>query len=113
MMQPTSASERDDIATRTRRKWGERGSGKLIVVKTRAFAPRLSRYQTDCCTESPPQPDLRSGDGIFLTVRSGMSLCVDGAQRTFAMIETITAIMGLVSAGIFLAHAFEGLSSRA
>jgi hypothetical protein len=29
------------------------------------------------------------------------------------MIETVTAVMGLVSAGIFLAHAYEGFRSRA
>ena len=29
------------------------------------------------------------------------------------MIETVTAVMGLVSMGIFLAHAFEGYRSRA
>jgi hypothetical protein len=29
------------------------------------------------------------------------------------MIETVTAVMGLVSAGIFLAHAFESYRSRA
>jgi len=29
------------------------------------------------------------------------------------MIETVTAVMGLVSVGIFLAHAFEGYRSRA
>jgi hypothetical protein len=29
------------------------------------------------------------------------------------MIETVTALMGLVSAGIFIAHAFEGYRSRA
>jgi hypothetical protein len=30
-----------------------------------------------------------------------------------AMMETLTAIFGLVSAGIFLAHAFDGFRSRA
>jgi len=29
-----------------------------------------------------------------------------------AMIETVTAVMGLVSAGIFLAHAFEDYRTR-
>ncbi len=29
------------------------------------------------------------------------------------MIETVTAVMGLVSVGIFLAHAFESYRSRA
>jgi hypothetical protein len=36
-----------------------------------------------------------------------------GAQGIFAMIETVTAVMGLVSVVIFLAHAFEGYRSRA
>jgi len=29
------------------------------------------------------------------------------------MIETVTALLGLISAGIFLAHAFDGYRSRA
>jgi hypothetical protein len=29
------------------------------------------------------------------------------------MIETVTAVMGLLSAGIFLAHAYEGFRTRA
>jgi hypothetical protein len=31
----------------------------------------------------------------------------------FAMIETVTAFLGLISVAIFLAHAFDGLRSRA
>jgi len=41
------------------------------------------------------------------------SFCADGAQRIRAMIETVSAVLGLVSAGIFLAHALEGFRSRA
>jgi hypothetical protein len=33
-------------------------------------------------------------------------------KGTFAMIETVAAVMGLVSAGIFLAHAFEDYRTR-
>jgi hypothetical protein len=33
-------------------------------------------------------------------------------KGTFAMIETVTAVMSLVSAGIFLAHAFEDYRTR-
>jgi hypothetical protein len=29
------------------------------------------------------------------------------------MIETVTAVLGLMSAGIFIAHAFDGFRSRA
>jgi hypothetical protein len=35
-----------------------------------------------------------------------------GRKGMFAMIETVTAVMGLVSAGIFLAHAFEHYRTR-
>ena len=35
-----------------------------------------------------------------------------GRKGTFAMIETVKAVMGLVSAGIFLAHAFEDYRTR-
>jgi len=35
------------------------------------------------------------------------------AQGMIAMFEMVTAVMGLVGAGIFIAHAFEGVLSRA
>jgi hypothetical protein len=35
-----------------------------------------------------------------------------GRKGTLAMFETMTAVMGLVGAAIFLAHAFEGIRSR-
>jgi hypothetical protein len=43
----------------------------------------------------------------------GPSFGFAGTQGNFAMFEAITAVMGLVSAGVFLAHAFEGVRSRA
>jgi hypothetical protein len=49
----------------------------------------------------------------FWLCNGGVVLWIAGAQRICAMIETVTAVMGLVSAGIFLAHAFEGYRSRA
>ena len=36
-----------------------------------------------------------------------------GGKEVLQMIETVTAVLGLVSAGIFLAHAFDGFRSRA
>jgi hypothetical protein len=50
---------------------------------------------------------------ILLTVRACASFGSCGVQRTFAMFEVVTAMMGLVGAGIFIAHAFEGVLSRA
>jgi len=48
-----------------------------------------------------------------LTVQRSSRLVPAGHAMDFAMIETVTAFMGLVSAGIFLAHAVDGLRSRA
>jgi hypothetical protein len=53
------------------------------------------------------------GVNLFDCARLRPFCAVVGAQRICAMIETVTAVMGLVSAGIFLAHAFEGFRSRA
>jgi hypothetical protein len=38
---------------------------------------------------------------------------MQGGIWNSAMIETVSALMGLVSAAIFLAHAFEGYRTRA
>jgi hypothetical protein len=52
---------------------------------------------------------------IFLTVqgRHRFLHVRSGRKGLIAMFETMTAMMGLVGAGIFLAHAFEGIRSRA
>jgi hypothetical protein len=62
-----------------------------------------------------PQSDpiIDQERGILLTVQRGSRSVPTGAQKDFAMFETVTAFLGLVSVGIFLAHAFEGFRSRA
>jgi hypothetical protein len=51
---------------------------------------------------------------ILLTVQGRTrSLGCKGRIWNLTMIETVSALMGLVSAGIFLAHAFEGYRTRA
>jgi hypothetical protein len=64
------------------------------------------------------RPDLRFRQLNLFDCASKRSFCGSaGVPREvcgkFAMIETVTAVLGLVSAGIFLAHAFEGYRSRA
>jgi hypothetical protein len=52
--------------------------------------------------------------GILLTVQGRTRLLASkGGIWKLTMIETVSALMGLVSAGIFLAHAFEGYRTRA
>jgi hypothetical protein len=70
-------------------------------------------FDTRVAPNPQSAPILKSRPRILLTVRACASFCRCGAQRTFAMFETVTAFMGLVGACIFLAHAFEGVRSRA
>ena len=79
----------------------------------RLSGPLLSRFRTLCCVESSLVADLVFHLGIFLTVQGCSRLVVRGVGRKIAMVETVTAVLGLVSAGIFLAHAFDGYRSRA
>jgi len=58
-------------------------------------------------------PIVRTLHEILLTVRACASFCSRAGQRMIAMFEMVTAVMGLVGAGIFIAHAFEGVLSRA
>jgi hypothetical protein len=113
-MQPTSASIAEDTATGSRRKWGGFYGGESIV----AFAPRTQPLTPGFGTPVAPKPQLppivRPPFEILLTVRACASFCwpCAGAQRMFAMFEMLTTMMGLVGAGIFIAHAFEGVLSR-
>ena len=56
---------------------------------------------------------VASASRILLTVQRGGRSVSAGRAMEFAMIETVTAFLGLISAAIFLAHAFDGFRSRA
>jgi hypothetical protein len=76
--------------------------------------PDLSRVQTNCCIKSSVGADLRFRQMNLFDCASLQSFSARaGANRKFVMIGTVTAVMGLVSAAIFLAHAFEGYRYRA
>jgi hypothetical protein len=63
-------------------------------------------------------PEIISRIPILAAVRNPFDCAASPAvlyrrgKRTTAMIETVTAFFGLLSASIFLAHAFEGYRSR-
>src|SRR6266702_7282830 len=77
------------------------------------FTPALSRFLTTCCSKSSLGAELRRGHLNLFDCATPRSFCgLQGRKGSFAMIETVTAVLGLVSAGIFLAHAFEGYRSR-
>jgi hypothetical protein len=77
-------------------------------------AKDLSRFQTLCCGKSSLGPDIRVRPlNLFDCAARWPFGGLQGRKGNFAMIETVTAVMGLVSAVIFLAHALEGYRSRA
>ena len=74
----------------------------------------VARFLTNLLYQSISQARISTpARNPFDCARPDVVLSRPGAQRIFAMIETVTALLGLVSAGIFLAHAFEGFRSRA
>ena len=75
----------------------------------------LASFDTPVAEKPRSSRIVRARPGMFLTVQARHRFLHvrQGCQGKFAMFETMTAMMGLVGAGIFLAHAFEGIRSRA
>jgi hypothetical protein len=46
------------------------------------------------------------------TISKAKDACPRGHNETFAMIDWVAAVLGLVSAGIFLAHAIESYRAQ-
>jgi hypothetical protein len=57
-------------------------------------------------------PATRAGWRNYFDCPACHALSLYRGVRTTAMIETVSAFFGVISAGIFLAHAFESYSSR-
>jgi len=58
------------------------------------------------------EPDYLLAPGNLFDCARLPPFCIaQGRKGRFAMFETMTAVMGLVGAGIFLAHAFEVIRS--
>jgi hypothetical protein len=47
------------------------------------------------------------------TISEAKDTRVSGRNETFAMIDSVAAVLGLMSAGIFLAHAIESYRAHA
>ena len=89
----------------------ERGVGYSIV----AFWPP-SRLTTEasrglCCTKSSLTFEIQTLHGILWTVRACKAFGAIAGSGIKTMFEVITAIFGVMSAGIFIAHAVDGYRS--
>jgi hypothetical protein len=108
-MQPTSVPTHEYIAAGTRQKWGERRFGESIVAAPRPFTGH--RLQS-CCSKSSLIFEIPTLRGIFLTVRGCKAFGPIAGSGIDTMFEAITAFFGVMSAGIFIAHAVDGYRSR-
>ena len=88
--------------------------GGLWCLHARPEPAALPGFETPVARNPRSSPIVRAHPGIFLTVqgRRRFVFRARGRKGRFAMFETMTAVMGLLGAGIFLAHAFEGIRSR-
>jgi hypothetical protein len=74
-----------------------------------AIYPNTCRRVAASCRKSSLSRSIETITGFPLTVRAGLPFRRVGwaRSRRIAMIETVTALFGVVSVGIFLAHALE------
>ena len=89
---------------------------RAVPVDLRAKAAvSLAPFETPVAENPRSSRFVRTRPEIFLTVQARHRFLHvrSGRKGSSAMFETMTAMMGLVGAGIFLAHAFEGIRSRA
>jgi hypothetical protein len=89
---------------------------RAVPVDLRAKAALLLHpFETPVAGNPRSSRFVRTRPEMFLTVQARHRLLHvrSGRKGLMAMFETMTAMMGLVGAGIFLAHAFEGIRSRA
>ena len=89
---------------------------RVLPVDLRAKrALSLASFDTPVAEKPRSSRIVPARRGMFLTVQARHRLLHvrSGRKGLTAMFETMTAMMGLLGAGIFLAHAFEGIRSRA
>jgi hypothetical protein len=89
---------------------------RALPVDLRAKAAILrASFDTPVAEKPRSSRIVPTPSEIFLTVQARHRFLHmrSGRKGLTAMFETMTAMMGLVGAGIFLAHAFEGIRSRA
>jgi hypothetical protein len=84
------------------------------MVAGRTQVEPIAWFWDICCAKSSVTGNVRGlPRNLFDCVGMHVVCSPAGRKGRFAMFETMTALMGLVGAGIFLAHAFEGIRSRA
>jgi hypothetical protein len=92
------------------------GNGETVMVVTQSLRSRARRLTKpdfgSCCPKSPLILEMSGPHGILLTVRARRAFGSIAGSGIATMLEAVTAFFGVMSAGIFIAHAVDGYRSR-
>jgi hypothetical protein len=96
------------------------GNGEALILVNQSLSPSTVDLRAHRADLPPPFAtvlrEIRTSRAMYRQPFESFWLCrpvpclfARGVGRMFAMFETIAAVMGLLGAGIFLAHVFEGV----
>ena len=92
------------------------GNGESVTLVNHSFRDgfRLFTGQSRCacCLKSSLTFESLTARGILLTVRACKAFGSMAGYGIDTMFEAVTAFFGVMSAGIFIAHAVDGYRSR-
>jgi hypothetical protein len=91
---------------------GENGESIVVVNQSLPTRPFTGQGSVSCCSKSSLTFEIPTSRGILLTVRGRKAFGPTAGSRIETMFEAITAFFGVMSAGIFIAHAVDGYRSR-
>jgi hypothetical protein len=91
---------------------GNGESAALVNHSLRGFRLFTRQFRCACCSKSSLTFETLSARGILLTVQGRKAFGPTAGYGIDTMFEAVTAFFGVMSAGIFIAHAVDGYRSR-
>jgi hypothetical protein len=92
------------------------GNGESVTLVNHSFRAGFRLFTRHgccaCCSKSSLTFETRSAREILLTVQGRKAFGPIAGSGIHTMFEAVTAFFGVMSAGIFIAHAVDGYRSR-
>jgi hypothetical protein len=92
------------------------GNGESVALVNHSlrggFRLFTGHFRCACCSKSSLAFESLTARGILLTVQGRKAFGPIAGSGIDTMFEAVTAFFGVMSAGIFIAHAVDGYRSR-
>jgi len=92
------------------------GNGESVALVNHSlrggFRLFTGHFRRACCSKSSLAFESLTARGILLTVQGRRAFGPIAGSGIDTMFEAVTAFFGVMSAGIFIAHAVDGYRSR-